>query len=125
MSNENVKCNEIQCNKIILGNEETGHIELSVSKEEESTALILSQGSDLGKIVMSFKSGKPSLSIFSTGGDKEGAIEIGFTDAGIPLLNLIGERVEDKDPNAVTVGFDSDGTPMLSSLPEVKKKEGL
>ena len=115
MSNENVEYNEIRCNKLLLGNEETGYISLrGMLDEETDPGLVISQGGDKGgDIIIGFKEGRPTLALFNESGKKEGVIEIGFNNDGAPTLRFFSGEAEDDSLDAVTLGFDSNGSPSL------------
>ena len=124
MSNENAEFNEIRCNKLVLGNEETGIIELGVRKSGESTALVVSQRGAKGSIYIDFDNGRPALYL-SNGESEEsdGMIALSFNDEGFPKLILAGKMVEGEIENSIFLGLAQDASPRLYLSDDRKGKE--
>lgn len=69
MRNENVEYNEVRCKNLIIGDEETGYINLKVNQIDDS----------------------PCLEIQSNDGNEDSSITIGYKD-GTPIISLITKR---------------------------------
>lgn len=115
MENKNVEYNEIRCNKLIVGDRETGFVMLSVSKEERSPALTLSLTHEDHKagVVIGFRDGAPTLGLINENGEKKGSIAIGFGDGELPTLTFYSEDAADGKARNITLGVDDDGFPSL------------
>ena len=114
MKDENVEFNEIRCNKLILGNKETGTIILSIDEEDGTPKLGIFNDADSGTgISIGFSNGVPTLTFVNQDGKKCGIIRLTFNDKGFPVLHLFKERGENEDINEVRLGFDSNGENVL------------
>lgn len=117
MKDENVEFNEIRCNKLILGNEETGIIELGVSTDNGSTQLVISQRDAKGRIYIDFDNGSPGLYIsYNEGGKLSGMVALSFNNEGFPRFTLGGRIEEDKVDNSISLELAEDASPRLSLI---------
>ena len=134
MSDNNVKYDTIQANKLILGNEEDGFIELMVTNVEGNISLgIISRDNSKGGIVLGFYNGQPTIALLNRDDEKEpvgailsfnkeglpvlrmsgksnsGAIILELRDNELPQLSLSGRTDGESDESAVHLGFNPDG----------------
>ena len=114
MKDENVEFNEIRCNRLILGNEETGVIDLKIDEEDGTPKLGIFNDADSGKgIFIGFSDGVPTLSFVNKDGKECGIIRLTFNDEGSPVFHLIKERDENEDVTEIKLGINSDGDAVL------------
>lgn len=119
MENGNVEYNEVKCKNLILGDEETGFINLKVSKIDDSPAIEINpnDGNEDSSIRIGFKDGRPILSLTSHDADKKkNTICFTFNDQGMPTFELITNVIdEDNFDSGFAVGF-SEGQPLLGLI---------
>lgn len=114
MKDENVEFNEIRCNRLILGNKETGTIGLMINEVDGTPSLMLFNDEDSGTgISIGFSNGVPFLSFVNTDGKKEGVIGISFNDEGFPVLTFSKRGDGNEKVNEIRLGFDNDGDAVL------------
>lgn len=93
MANENVEFNEVRCNKLLLGNEETGFFQLSVNSKEGNPVLEITPDdkTDSGKIIIQFQDGIPTLTLDNKdiGDGSSSKIMLSFSDDGHALLFIV------------------------------------
>lgn len=116
MENENVEFNEVKCKNLILGDEETGFINLKVSKIDDSPVIEInpSDSNEENSITIGFKDGRPILRLTSNEADnKKSVISLYFDDKSRAIVEIfIGNNEEDYD-SALVMGIGTEGTPML------------
>ena len=114
MKDGNVEFNEIRCNRLVIGNKETGIAVLTLSKEDENPVLILSPGDAEEGIVLGFKDGMPTLGLHTGDVRKNTAlVELKLNKDGSPILSLSKKGNEDKGVSEVNLGFNDNGDPRL------------
>ena len=96
MTNGNVEYNEVRCKTILLGSEETGFIQLSVTEDPDDSPTM-----------------SPTLSIFDPNNDKPAGVGIQFID-GHPTLTLqVRNEKNDSLKSIILLMFDEKGLPFL------------
>lgn len=119
MENENAEYSEVRCKTLILGDEETGFINLKVSKIDDSPCLEIesNEGNEDSSITIGFNEGKPIIQLTSHDADKkENTISLSFNDDGLPIFELATNCTnEDGFDSGFSIGF-SDGRPMLGLI---------
>ena len=119
MSSEKVEYNEIRCNKLVLGNEETGFVELGVIDNQGSPNLVLSQNLEATEsaIILGFNDGIPTIELLNIdGGEMKSFIGFRFTNNGYPILNMSKKSDAGESRDVVDLGFNSEGYPTLFLL---------
>ena len=84
VENENVEFNEVRCKKLVLGDEETGVLYISMTGDEGNSGLKITQSEeDNGNnIIIGFSDGKPTIILNSSNKEEDikGVIQLQLAD---------------------------------------------
>ena len=122
MENEDVEFNEVRCKTLILGDEETGFINLKVSKIDDSPAIEINpnEGDEDSSIIIGFKDGRPILNLITNKtNEKRHIITLHFDEGGMPIMEMGTQYAENKYENLIGLGLSHEGTPVLILSSEV------
>ena len=128
MGNENVEFNEVRCKNLILGDEDTGLINLKVNKIDDSPFLEIeaNDGNEDSSITIGFKDGKPILTLSTNKtNEDEHIITLYFDEEGMPITEMRVKDKEKKYGNQIALGLDSDGTPILALASEPEQDKSV
>lgn len=116
MGNENVEFNEVRCKTLILGDEETGFINLKVSNIDNFPAIEINpnDGNEESSIRLGFQNGRPILLLTNNESEKiEAYIKLSFDEEGMPAIEIPIENNEEKHESVLLLGFNTKGCPVL------------
>lgn len=128
MENENVEFNEVRCKNLVLGDEETGFINLKVTKIDESPAIEINpnDGNEDSSITIGFEKGRPRLTLTSHDINKNrNTICLSFTDDGMPSIEIIGNHSNDLEFDSAIAMSLLDGLPLLGLLTKPTKDDEI
>lgn len=124
MGNENVEFNEVRCKNLILGDEQTGYINLTVNKIDESPFLEIkpNDGNEDSSITIGYKDGKPILTLTTNKtNEKKHIIKLYFGDGDMPIMEMGAQEDETNYDNLIALGLTDDGTPLLAMATEFEE----
>ncbi len=117
MRNENVEYNEVRCKNLIIGDEETGYINLKVNQIDDSPCLEIqsNDGNEDSSITIGYKDGTPIISLITNRTDeKKHIIKLSFDENYMPIMELGIQDDEEKYDNVIGIGLTDKGTPSLA-----------